>query len=74
MEFLVNKILRQPELVQLTRLSRSTLADLQNPRSPRFDKTFPAKVRLGMRAVGWFFEDVVHWLNSRKATRSEGVK
>ena len=74
MEFFASKVVRQPELVQITGLSRSTLADLQNPRSPRFDRTFPAKVRLGMRAVGWFFEDVIYWLNSRKVTRSEGVK
>lgn len=74
MEFLAKKVVRQPELVQLTGLCRSTLADLQNPRSPRFDKTFPSKVRLGMRAVGWFFEDVIDWLNSRKVTRSEDAK
>ena len=74
METCVKKIVRQPELVQLTGLSRSTLADFQNPRSPRFDTTFPAKVRLGLRAVGWFLEDVIHWLDSRKVTRSGGAK
>ena len=74
MEFLTKKVVRQPGLVQITGLSRSTLADIQNPKSPRYDKTFPSKVRLGVRAVGWFFEDVIHWLNSRKVTRSEDAK
>ena len=72
MQVFPNKVVRKPELIRLTGLSRSTLADLQNPKSPRFDATFPAKVRLGMRAVGWFFEDVLNWLSSRKETTQTG--
>lgn len=60
------KVIRQPELTIITGLSRSTLADIQNPKSPRFDPTFPPRVRLGVRAVGWFIADVLGWLSSRK--------
>ena len=64
------KVIRQPELVQIVGLSRSTLADLQNRNSPRFDETFPAKVRLGKRAVGWFLADIEAWLNGRQVERN----
>ena len=75
MKSIPTKVVRQPELIRITGLSRSTLADLQNPKSPRFDVTFPTKVRLGVRAVGWFLEDVIDWLSSRKVvTQSGGAK
>lgn len=60
------QVIRNTGLRTITGLSRSTLSDIQNPKSPRFDPTFPAKVRLGSRAVGWFLEDVLVWLSSRK--------
>ncbi len=72
MQSMPNKVLRQHELVRLTGLSRSTLADFQNPKSPRFDATFPAKVRLGVRAVGWFLEEVLDWLSTRKVIAQSG--
>lgn len=66
MQSVPQKVVRQPELVHLTGLSRSTLADLQNPRSPRFDATFPAKIRLSARSVGYFLCEVLEWLEGRK--------
>lgn len=72
MQPIPSKVVRQPELVRITGLSRSTLADLQNPKSPRFDVTFPKKVRLGVRAVGWFVEEVIDWLSSRKVINQSG--
>ena len=69
-----NKVLRQNDLVRITALSRSTLADIQNPSSPRFDDSFPKKIRLGLRAVGWFEEEIIGWLESRKINGSLEVE
>ena len=66
------KVIRQPSLVSITGLSRSTLADFQNPKSPRYDATFPKKIRLGARAVGWSLEEVVAWFSSRKVCNKQG--
>lgn len=63
--FVDNKVIRLRELVQVVGLARSTLYDIQNPKSSRFDPTFPAKVRLSGRAVGWFWVEVQAWLKSR---------
>lgn len=78
MQYVLKKVVRQPELVHLTGLSRSTLADLQNPKSPRFDATFPTKIRLTGttgKAIGYFLCEVLEWLESRKVvSQARGKK
>jgi prophage regulatory protein len=66
------KVVRRSELKIITALSLATLSDIQNPKSPRFDPSFPPKIRLGARAVGWFLEDVLQWLDSRKEVAKQG--
>lgn len=61
-----NSVIRLKELTHLTGLSRSTIYDKQNPKSPRFDPSFPQKINLGARAVGWFYLEVEAWLNSMR--------
>ncbi|WP_172590114.1 helix-turn-helix transcriptional regulator [Shewanella xiamenensis] len=61
-----NSIIRLKTLVQLTGLSRSTIYDKLNPKSPRFDPLFPRKVCLGARAVGWYMQEVEQWLHGRR--------
>ncbi|EKQ5913321.1 AlpA family phage regulatory protein [Vibrio parahaemolyticus] len=65
-----NQILRLKDIALLTGLSRSALYDKQNTKSPRFDPTFPSKIRLGARAVGWREKDIIEWINSM---RSESI-
>lgn len=43
-------------------LSRSTIYDKINPKSPRYDATFPKPIRLGGCAVGWLTHEVDEWL------------
>lgn len=69
---LKNHIIRLKELVALTGLSRSTIYDKQNPKSPRFDPSFPKKIHLGARAVGWFQEEIEVWLNSMRSKSTLG--
>ncbi|WP_219012208.1 AlpA family phage regulatory protein [Shewanella algae] len=57
-------IIRLKALMQLTGLSRSSIYEKQNPKSPRFDPKFPKKVSLGERAVGWYLGDVESWLRT----------
>lgn len=59
-------IIRLKELCKMLGLSKSTIYDKQNPKSPRFDPSFPQKINLGARAVGWFFLEVEAWLNSMR--------
>jgi prophage regulatory protein len=63
---ITNQIIRLKEVVSLTGLSRSTIYDKQNPKSSRFDPSFPQKINLGIRAVGYFQKEIEAWLDSMK--------
>lgn len=64
-----NKIIRLPEVIQETGLSRSTIY----LRMSKGD--FPKSISLGDRAVGWLQEEVNQWLEQRiAASRNSGVE
>jgi prophage regulatory protein len=48
-------------------IGRTTLYDKMNPKSKRYDATFPRPIKLSLSAVGWFEQDIVDWLNSKKS-------
>ena len=60
------KIIRWNELIEMVKLSRSTLSDKMNPRSLRYDASFPKRVHLGIKSVGWLEHEVVAWINSKQ--------
>jgi prophage regulatory protein len=62
-EYVASSILRRREVERLTGLARSTLYQYVKV------GVFPPPVRLGERAVGWRYADVLDWINSREATR-----
>ncbi len=61
------QIIRLPKVIETCGLSRSTIYEKLNQRSPRHDPTFPKPVRLGTAAVGWLQHEINHWLLSKKA-------
>jgi len=52
------KILRAPDVIEMTGLSRVTLWRLERARK------FPLRLRLSNNAVGWRDDEVIAWLNS----------
>lgn len=58
--------LRMKELAEYLQLSPSTIYDLVNPDSERFDKTFPARIQFGQRAVGWSKPEVDEWCRKQE--------
>ncbi|HGJ9031510.1 prophage regulatory protein [Pseudomonas nitritireducens] len=66
------RVLRLRDLVECLGVGRSTIYDRMNPKSPRYDASFPRPIRLsvgGRRAgaVGWIESDVRRWLRARVA-------
>jgi len=55
--------------VAYTGLSRSTLFDLMNPNSKRYDETFPKRIPLTANTVGWLTSELDVWIESRIAQR-----
>ena len=66
MTYSSSKIIRSKELVAHLGIGRSTLYDWINPKSSRFDPTFPKKIKMGKACVGWLEEDIKIWLNNLK--------
>lgn len=60
------RLVRMREIQQrLGGISRSTVYDKLNPRSPRFDSTFPKLVKIGARSVGVLEDQLDEWIRSR---------
>lgn len=63
-------ILRMPRLIKRLGVARATVYDWMNPRSPRYDPTFPVPIKLSRGgAVGWIESEVDSWLASRERTK-----
>jgi prophage regulatory protein len=61
-----NRAIRLPELKNQTGKSRSSIYDALNPKSPRYDATFPKPIKLGARTIGWIEAEVQAWIESRR--------
>ncbi len=57
-------IMRFPEVVKRTGLSRSTVYRLLSERK------FPSQVQLTSRSVGWYVKDIEAWLQEREYKHS----
>lgn len=57
--------LRLSQVVARTGLSKSNIYERLNPKSPRYDPTFPKQFKLGISAVGWLESEIEAWLVSR---------
>lgn len=60
----MDRLLRRPDVQNVTGLSRSTLYAMIA------EGTFPKPVRLGKRAVGWRASDIAAWLESLETRAS----
>ena len=60
------KVMRCSDVVKMLGISRSKLYDMLNPKSPRFDATFPKRIRIGANSVGFLEHEIMEWLKSRQ--------
>lgn len=58
-------MLRLPDVMKKTRLSRAAIYGKSNPKSKLFDERFPMPIKLGAKASGWIEHEVNEWLKSR---------
>lgn len=60
----MQKIVRLPEVIERTSLSRSTIYEMMA------EGRFPRPVKLNRRSNGWIEAEINAWLDSRIVTRS----
>ncbi len=63
-------LIRLPEVRKRTGLSRSTIYDKLDTKSPRYDPTFPKQRNLGTGSGGWVESDINAWLASRQPVKT----
>ncbi len=64
-----NRLIRRPEVQEITGISRSGIYARIDSNSPGFDPTFPKPVNLGGRSVGWVLGEIESWVDQRVAAR-----
>ena len=58
------RVLRIKQVLDRVGFSRSTLYDRMNPASPRYDSSFPKRLKIGSWAVGWLESSINEWIES----------
>ena len=53
-----------------TGLSRSTIYEITNEKSDRYDPTFPKKVQLTKVRVVWLASEIAEWINDKIERRT----
>ena len=63
------QLLSIKDVVNYTSLSRSTIYEMINEESDRYDPTFPKKVQLTKVRVVWVASEIAEWINNKIGER-----
>ena len=59
------RILRIKEVATKLAIGKSTIYDWINPKSPRYDPSFPKPIKLGGNSIGWVSTMIDDWLTNK---------
>ena len=57
------------QVMHYTALSSTTIYEMVNKKSDRYDPTFPVQVKLSKGRVAWVESEVAEWIESKIAAR-----
>lgn len=60
-------MLRMKHLIAKLGISRSSIYEKINPKSPRYDPGFPKPIKLGGSTVAWVEEEIDQWINDSRS-------
>ena len=63
------RMLPLKEVIYFTGLSSTTIYDMLDKKSNRYDPTFPTQVKLSKGRVAWVESEVAQWLSDKLAAR-----
>ena len=66
----IPQLLSIKDVGHYTGLSRSTIYEMINKKSDRYDPTFPKKVQLTQVRVVWVASEIAEWINEKIEARS----
>lgn len=65
----IPQLLSIKDVGSYTGLSRSTIYEMVNEKSDRYDPTFPKKVQLTQVRVAWVSSEIAEWINTKIEAR-----
>lgn len=65
------KLLRKPRMLAKLEIANATAYDWLNPKSPRYDPTFPRPIKIGTAAVAWIESEIDDWIAAKIQSRDE---
>ena len=65
----IPQLLNIKDVSRYTGLSRSTIYELINEKSYRYDPNFPKKVQLTRGRVAWVADEIAQWIRSKIEAR-----
>ena len=65
------RMLPLKEVTYHTGLSSTTIYDMLDKKSKRYDSTFPIQVKLSKGRVAWVEEEIAEWLNNKIFARAQ---
>ncbi|MGE6440849.1 helix-turn-helix transcriptional regulator [Psychrobacter sp. NPDC078409] len=65
----IPQLLSIKDVGHYTGLSRSTIYELNNKKSKRYDSTFPKKIQLTQVRVVWVASEIAEWIETKIAER-----
>lgn len=66
----IPQLLSIKDVIHYTGLSRSSIYEMINENSDRYDPTFPKKVQLSQVRVAWVANEIAEWISSKIEVRS----
>jgi len=66
----IPQLLSIKDVTNYTGLSRSTIYEIVNENSDRYDPSFPKKVKLTEVRVVWVASEIAEWINTKIGERS----
>ena len=66
----IPRMLPLKQVIYFTGLSSTTIYDMLDKRSKRYDPTFPIQVKLSKGRVAWVEGEIAEWLNDKIAARA----
>lgn len=59
------RLIRLPQVVDRVGLKKGAIEDRLNPSSPRYDATFPRKIKIGRNSVAWLESEIEFWIEQQ---------
>lgn len=67
--FQMNQLINIKQVVEIVGVSRSTIYEMMDEDSQYYDSTFPKKVTITSKRIGWSAWEIHQWIESKLAGR-----